>query len=304
MRCQGMVAVPGIGTFVARRVAAELSAGHTLVPPALTVGFESYGGSLTDGELSRSLARALECDTTAAEHIMADDIEAIRREIAIDGASEIGLSGKLHSDGSRLVFDNNAEPAWLKSIELEPLAAYAAQERLVKEADERREAFVRSLRRTASSAAAIAGFAILAFLFSYLPGLQRGGSGKMASISYDQALTPASIVEESTPADAPEQELMLIFNTPADAWCEVVDEPVNVSAVDESDRYFLVTASFASRGDAEKHIAAMTEPASIVEMEGRYRICTLSGASIGDVQKKALESDAYDRHPNAWICRR
>ncbi len=104
----GIVAVPGLGTFVARRVSSSLN-GNKLSAPGSTVGFEYYSEMLEDGELCASLSRALNCETSQATNIIAEDIENIRREISIEGQSIIGNCGSLRSDDTILSFEAKTE---------------------------------------------------------------------------------------------------------------------------------------------------------------------------------------------------
>lgn len=297
----GIVAVPGLGTFVARRVSSSLN-GNKLSAPGSTVGFEYYSEMLEDGELCASLSRALNCETSQATNIIAEDIENIRREISLEGQSIIGNCGSLRSDDSILSFEAKTEDNWLQKLSIEPLSEIVAEEEIENENERRREAFMRSLRRTASSAAAIAIFVLIAFIFSQMPG-RRVGDPQVASMGFEQPTLP---VQPISGASA-EPSLVLIFNTPADASCPVESEPIAIAQLPKNypaDKYCLVVASLASRADAEEYVATYGSDYKILEKDGRYRIYTLSGPSFSALNSAAAETGEFKRHPNAWICRK
>ncbi len=301
LRERGIVAVPGLGTFVSRRISSTLTDG-SLSAPSQGFSFEHYSGNLADEELCASLARALECDTTHAANVLSEDVEAIRRELAIDGNSAIGDCGMLKAEGTQVSFTSADSNAWLKALALEPLSDVTVQENIDRAAEERRETFMRSLRRTASSAAAIAVFAVLAFVFSQLPG-RKAGDPQVASMGFEQ---PALPVQPIMPGGQAEPSLVLIFNTPADASCPVESEPVVIAQLPKEDKskYCLVVASLASMADAQEYVNTYGEGYKILEKDGRYRIYTLSGESFDSLNRAAIEAGEYTRHPNAWICRR
>lgn len=294
---RGYVAVPGLGTFVSRRVSSILNDNELSAPGRLT-SFESYNGILADDDLCISLSRALECDTTHAGGIIADDVESIRREISLDGKSYISKCGTLSSTGATLSFEASPSDSWLRKLTIEPLDSLEATENIDTAAEQRREAFMRSLRRTASSAAAIAIFALIAFIFSQMPGRQ-AGDPQVASLGFEKSALP---VQPIVPGAPTEPSLVLIFNTPADASCPVDPEPIAVAQLPS--KYCLVVASLASRADAEEYVRTYGPEYKILEKDGRYRIYTLTGDSFDTLNSAAKSSGEYTRHPNAWICRR
>jgi len=192
---RGYVAVPGLGTFVSRRVSSTLN-DNGVVAPGATTSFESYNGILADDDLCASLSRALECDTTQASAIISDDIEGIRREISLDGMCAIPSCGILRSNGATLTFETATYDNWLQDLAIEPLGKLETADATDVAAEQRREAFMRSLRRTASSAAAIAIFALIAFIFSQMPGRQTGDP-QVASMGFEKSALP---VQPTVPA--------------------------------------------------------------------------------------------------------
>jgi len=234
---------------------------------------------------------------------MADDVAHIRREIEIEGCAEIANCGKLTGTSLGLSFEAKNEASWLKAI---PVAALDAEEKvevLDPAVQMRREAFLRSLSRTASSAAAIAVFAVLAFVFSQLPGRQ-AGDPKVASLGFEQQSLPVQPINGE--ARRPDPSLVLIFNTPADASSPVESDPIAVVQLpgQHDDAYCLVVASLASRSDAEEFIKYNEGDFKILEKDGRFRVYTMTGESYASLYHAATDAGMFTKHPNAWICKR
>lgn len=299
----GFVAVPGLGTFISHHVPASFGADGELTAPSDKVSFETYNSHLADDELCASLARALECDTTAAANILADDVEHIRREIEIAGSVEIGNCGKLTKNNIGVSFEAKTEAPWLRSIAVSTLDAEEKPDMPDVAAEMRREAFLRSLSRTASSAAAIAVFAVLAFVFSQLPG-RKAGDPQVASLGFEQQSLPVQPI--SVEAGKPEPSLVLIFNTPADASSPVEAEPIASAqpAGNDTDAYCLVVASFARRSDAEEYIKYTEGEFNILEKDNRFRVYIMTGDSFASLYHAATDTGIFTNHPNAWICKR
>ena len=300
----GFVAVPGLGTFVSRHMPAAFDADGQLVAPADIVSFETYNSQLSDDELCASLVRALECDTTAASNILTDDVEHIRREIEIEGHSEIGRCGRLVKNSAGIDFEVKNDASWLQAL---PVAALDAEEKPDPAdiaAQMHREAFLRSLSRTASSAAAIAVFAVLSILFSQLPARQPEDH-KYASLGIEkQSSLPVRPINADTRRAEP--SLVLIFNTPADASSPVESDPIAVVQLPKAgdDAYCLVVASLASRADAELFIKYNQGDFNILEKDGRFRVYTMTGESFASLYHAATDAGMFEKHPNAWICKR
>lgn len=300
----GFVAVPGLGTFISRHVPAAFDADGSLSAPSDIVSFETYNSQLSDDDLCASLARALECDNTAASNIMSDDVGQIHREIEIEGRSEINRSGCLVKNSGVISFEGNREPSWLQAIPVVVLDAEEQRETIDISADVRREAFLRSLSRTASSAAAIAVFAVLAFVFSQLPG-RNAEDHKYATLGLDkQSSLPVRPINGDIQRADP--SLVLIFNTPDDASSPVESEPIAVAQLPRTnnDAYCLVVASLASKSDAEEFIKYSQGDFSILEKDGRFRVYVMTGDSFASLYHAADAAGMFEKHPNAWICKR
>lgn len=203
------VSVPGLGAFVSRRISAAVE-GDTISAPALSTAFDHYPDIADDG-LSASVARATGCDTATAAATVEADVQFVNQQLAIEGHYAIAGVGTLlrNADGCIGFVPQPAEP-WLPALTLTPLKAPETVAPVA--APAMSDAFARSLRRTASSAAAIAIFAFLAFIFTQLP-LGRNNPDEPLTAG----LTPSTAPARPTIDFTPSSPLVLILNTPADA---------------------------------------------------------------------------------------
>lgn len=303
----GLAAVPGFGVFMLHRCPATVK-GNVLTAPCRELCFEPESGPIEDNTLARSIARATGTEEETCRMHIADDVNAMRRDIAIKGQTEIGNLGRIVSSPSGVLSFEQFSPMpgkWLDDIELQPLddtITPVAEQTTGIVDEEQRETFIRLLRRTASSAAAIACFALIAFIASQIP--HRDSEPRTtASIVLNDNLASAPI---ASPAVNEEEQapLLIIFNTPSDGKAPVdATDAATTSAGQPEGNYCLVVASLASRTDAEKYIAGR-QGFHILEKDGRYRVYTYSANSFDALQAIAKATDAYSDYPTAWICRR
>ena len=318
------VSVPGLGAFVSRRIPAAVE-GDTISAPALSTAFDHYPDIADDG-LTASVARATGCDTATAAATVEADVQFVNQQLAIEGHYAIAGVGTLlrNADGSIGFVPQPAEP-WLPALTLTPLKAPETVAPVA--APAMSDAFARSLRRTASSAAAIAIFAFLAFIFTQLP-LGRNNPDEPLTAG----LTPAAVPARPTIDFTPSSPLVLILNTPADASETISSEATPAPATETGtttptaaetattpargetaaisadgnadDRYCLIVASLANADEAAKYLATAPDGLRLIVIDGRYRIAALTGPTYADVQRAATASGLLTRYPSAWICRR
>lgn len=309
------VSVPGLGAFVSRRISAAVE-GDTINAPALSTAFDHYPDIADDG-LSASVARATGSDTATAAATVEADVQFVNQQLAIEGHYAIAGVGTLlrNADGS-IGFEQQAAEQWLPALTLTPLKAPETVAPVA--APAMSDAFARSLRRTASSAAAIAIFAFLAFIFTQLP-LGRNNTDKPLSAG----LTPSTAPARPTIDFTPSSPLVLILNTPADASETISSEATPAPATETGtttpargetaaisadgnadDRYCLIVASLANADEAAKYLATAPDGLRLIVIDGRYRIAALTGPTYADVQRAATASGLLTRYPSAWICRR
>lgn len=316
----GIVVVPGIGTFTSVRRSAVADDGAVSAPCRM-VSFDPHTGaddSCSDSVLARSFARALSLSDDEAAQALARETAELRAALGKEGRVVLAGVGALtvdDTDGS-LGFDPTAGVAssWLRPMQARPLAMRSRPEPEAVDAaaealERRRDSFARILRRTANSAAAIAIFALLVFVVSQLP-TRSNSKRQVASLGIENL---AAAMPEDPVIVAPgasEPALVLVLNTPADGTAPAKIRSDRRPAAEQSQlpaRYCLIVASLASRSEAETFIAShsTTEmPLNLLENEGRWRVYALSAPAIGELSAIARSLGVYDRYPSAWVCRR
>ena len=304
----GSVAVPGIGVFVANQVSSAF-VGNMLAAPSARYSF-TPDEKCEAGQLVTSVARQLQISAVEAETLVKDEAAAWLHRLSLGLSIQIQGVGSLslESAGSAIEFAPAEAPAmnWLKPLDLAPITISKADYvEADPEVEENRRRLMRSIARTASSAAAIAIMVLIAFIASQLPKSQ--DSTEMYATLPIEPLSSLSITRDGSLVERPAQKdhaLVLILNTPSDGISDptpalVVPEPVQPA------RYSLVVASLYSKGEAEKFIAS--KPADvelgIIENAGRYRVYASQGPTIDAVKADAEARKLYDRFPSGWICR-
>lgn len=308
LEARGYASVPGFGAFVARRESAAIVA-DGLTAPRCSVAFESFSDVTPDNDLVRSMMFADGIDETRAQQNIARDMEDMRRSLSVDGHVNIGNAGSLNSRQNGDVefeMSDSFDPcsSWLMPMELTPLREENTVEHVNAPDAVNTESWVRSMRRTASVAAAFAIFVFMAFVFSQLP-------VHPSVDKHSAGVIPTSLPTQPISADAQELSepaLVLVLNTPADAM-SIVDETAHIAQKpvvkpSETGRYCLVVASLASRREAEKYLSTAPDGLEVLEVDGKYRIYSMSDDSFDALQKRARLSGEFERYPTAWICRR
>lgn len=319
----GYVEIPEIGTLSEHRISAAFD-GKTLRAPRTMVSFEPQF-SADDSFLIESICREKGIDTETAAEIMAYDIEGLRDSLSCEGSHTIDNLGTFSVNKSEFSFspsENYHAPGCVyPEIELTPLSVLDSEKKTVPDyaaTDEKRMEFMRSLRRAASSAAAIAILVIMTFVLARFP--NPGSVTQNASVFNE----PASEVKLISPSlSTPEPALVLVFNTPADASCDVEqDIDANVSesnssesleiakSVDDEDAelsekaYCLVVASLATEADAYLFIEQTDKNLSLLKKDGRFRVYAMEGDTFSSLNRAARDAGLFERYPSAWICKR
>ena len=304
------VSVEGLGSFMLSRRSANVS-GNLLSAPEDLVSFSNQVIA-GDRVLVNSIARRANITEEGAETLLTNEVEGLKHALQQGESISIPEVGTLSLEEDlttiRFVADNRS--SWLSPVNLEPIdvAPSVAHSSSLSSADYevRRTTLTRSLRRTASSAAAIAVIALITFVISKLPH-RHNNAQQVASMGIEQ-LTP-SMGEKSliiTPG-ATEPALVLILNTPADGAAPAAKPSKNIEQADDDGRYCLVVASLASRAEADKFITAHSTsdlPLKLLQIDGRWRVYARSGATIAELSERGRELGIYERFPSAWICRR
>lgn len=310
---QGTVEVPGLGCFVTVRHGATLS-GTTLSAPHAEVEYEpSHAG---DG--STLVASVMRTDGLAEDDARAAISQAVgtlRASLARNGSYDMTGIGvlKLRGNGT-ITFRSTgtwATDSWASTVELQPVAQTEEEGTgAILTPISMQPSLLRQLQRTASGAAAVAIFALVAFVLAQLPGariprqLATFGTTTVATVEEEET-TPllTDLVPQSEPT------LVLVLNTPADgtAPAKVRYRRSEVSRDADAWRYCMVVASLATRAEADKFMTLHSTtdmPLHLLEKDGRYRVYALTGTTAQEVASAAAAADLSGRFPAMWVCRR
>lgn len=302
LETEGSASLRGFGTIVMQHVSASVETGG-VQPPKCEYIFESYSATGQDDEsLRRSIMRRESLSAADADAFIMSDIEQMRRELSVEGECAIADTGRLcRTENGSIRFEGVTEPSisWLRPLALSPLASESADTNEHPQPVMPPESFMRSLRRTASAAAAVAIFVFLTFVFSQL---QRSDAWQQAA-----SFLPATQIPQ-TEVNNNEQPIVLVFNTPSDASSLVESEPVQVAVQhksSDSGRYCLVVASLANRAEADNFMRrAANSDLQLLEKDGKYRVYSMTGDTYGELMQQAERAGQYELYPNAWICLR
>lgn len=312
LRSCDLLVVPGLGVFSRRRIDARICDG-VLIAPTSELTFIEMSETSSNRELILSIARSLAIEPEKAEMRMRDEIAEIRQYLLAGRTISIPETGELRQNGSRITFEAYAasnSQTWLSWIgNVEPLVEIHTPEPEEEEIEENRRTFLQSLRRTTSSAAAIALLALIAFVASQLPGHRSDDQTRIATMGIERLDSHApEVMQIENPM--PEKALVLIVNTPSDGMCIVEPHTSTREKASEvescaKDSYFLVVASLASRNEADRFIAAQPGDIalSLLEEDGRFRVYAASGTTFARTKAIADSNGIFDRYPQAWICK-
>lgn len=312
----GSVAVEGVGMFMLSQQSASFSDNSMLCGPCATVSFvaDGYPREKSDtGELELSYMRRHGYGPDEARIAVTRDLETLHKALYEGQTVEIPGFGALYLDreNGQITFEAMLVQ-WLAPVNVSPIEM-AEQDSAKTDTDfdemwiaERRRNMFRAVRRAASGAAAIAIFAVLAFVVSYMPE-RTSVIPQVAGIGISQSTPVADEPLISSPG-ASDPTLVLVLNTPSDGCGPAkVRYRDSRKAEEMPGRYCLVVASLASKAEAEKFITGHSTtdmPLQLLENEGRWRVYALSAPSIAELTVAGRNLGVYEAYPSAWVCRR
>ncbi len=303
------VTLPGIGTFMPVGRSASFD-GDVLSAPCASVAFEASVYATADSSVADSIMRREGMDAEACADIVAQECASVRKRLDHGESVALGNAGDLSAARSGSEFTPGgifATNGWLRPLDLKPLEVRRASEAEIAKAtealEERRSSLIRSLSRTASSAAAIAVLALITFIWAQLPGRSQR-QPQTASFGIE-SIAPREAEPLIVTPGATEPALVLILNTPADGVAPAKQRRDKTQA--EAGRYVMVVASLASQAEAEEFVAQRSTadfPLGILPTQGRWRVYALTGETIDAISAEARDRDIYSAYPSAWVCRR
>ena len=299
------VPVVGLGTFVRFEQPASFAASGLSCPQS-RIDFVNEIDPHADRILEASIARALQKPLNEVSAIVDEQVAMLTKalysgsEVAVDG---VGILS--YNDG---VIKLTAAQScgwsamnWYGNLNVEPLVQEEVAQPAVSTAE--RETFLRSLSRTASSAAAVAVLILITFITSQLPGHKESNDATFATFGVEKtSIAPSDALIPRPAATIP--TVVLVVNTPADGVIDVEAKEPKPAFID-TDPYVLVVASLANNREVERFLDAHPgENLGLITSNERLRVFAATGQTIADLQKSATDNGLYNRYPNAWICRR
>ncbi len=309
------VIVPNLGAVLAHgSVAYYDEKTAQWYPPRRVLSFNPEL-SRNDGLLAASIARRDGISIESATAKLKIAVEQMRHELYKSRLLSLGKVGNLRlNDSDRMMFET-ADTAWLSptniwlpNFELRPVVSASKVAREFEDEETRRSRISLYLRRTGQIAASIA--VILTIGWVAMTKLPDTVTEQFASF-----VPTVEVVDDNFDKLEPISTMVLVVKHHDDA-SEAVESPAEVAnaqisvanseiRLDESDNYFLIVASLASKSEAEKYLSQHSDfKLGMLTIDGRYRIYAASGTTQSQVMAAAKLSEIASRYPSTWVCRK
>lgn len=321
LRHHDCVVLPGWGAFMAQRCPAVIDTESGVIyPPRRVLGFNS---AIThdDGLVASSVARREGIGYDAAVQRVGEAVDALRRQISVD--RELHLSG---IGSFRITEDNTCvfEPhdsnvvslpsSVLPSVSVVPVleAARAQSEHaadVVRRENQYLPFFSRNWMKIAASLLVLICMGVVLSTPIAIPDAARASLAAPAItfVPQDEALEYFELSE------ANRHGVLSIVLPQGDDAMSVVDtvkavepvvEPSYGVRMEESDSYYVIVASLASRELAQEFVDRADIPMAILEKDGKYRVYAATGSTSSRALDIARQAHLTDRYPGVWVCRR
>lgn len=300
-----IVPVSGLGTFVRVEQSAVFTR-NGITAPRSRIEFINEIDPHSERILEASIARSLKLPMAEVRALIDEEVSTLSKVLYGGDKVEIAGVGTLSFNNGSFDLIPSADPGssaseWYANLNVESLVQEEEPQAVVPTAG--RETFLRSLSRTASSAAGVAVLILITFITSQLPGRKGASEATYASFGVETtAITPTEALIPRPASTVP--AVVLVVNTPPDGVIEVLPQEDKVQFAD-SDPYVLVVASLANEREVERFMKAHeSENLGLLTADNRLRVFAATGTSIKELKTSATEKGLYERYPNAWIWRR
>ncbi len=304
------VIVPELGAFIAHYTPAEIDESTGVInPPSRALSFNS-DVTHNDGLLASSIARDYATTFDRAIATIAEQVAALKSQIAVSGEFAVGRLG---------ILKQNVEG----NLEFEPFTATAISPRLVglpsfklqplhvttdnTGKKQKRALILNSAKIALRAAASVAVLVGLGLMLS-TPVIEH--SPEMAAFTKNFTSTKTA-TEKIVIKNAPQ---ILSFALPENADAVAIVTPKEKSETQlsqavatpattaDKDRYFLIVASLPTQSKAEEYIAERHDSnLTILHSDNRYRIYVASGKSYREVHSILSIGDNAQKYPDAWV---
>lgn len=325
IRHHDCVIIPGWGALIAQYRPAKIDEENgIMLPPSRVLGFNGAVAH-NDAMLAMSVSRRKGISYDGAVSIVAQEVDALRHQLAADGEVAIPKIGifKQNSDNT-VTFDHfpemesSSEFIGLTAVDVTPIAERRnISRKKVQEYTKRKDVIYLPVSRSIFKIAASLILLIGLGLVLSTPIVDH-------KINYASISAPAVTMPEPEEVQLkPTDGLELFVAMPLTADGVAIDERATAKVVENDnvpledysgdnairfetgDRYCLVIASLASRELADRYMAELDfESFGLLEMDGKYRVYVATGSTLSQAMALMRDSSFAAKYPDAWVCRR
>ncbi len=326
IRHHDCVIIPGWGALIAQYCPAKIDEENgVMLPPSRVLGFN---GAIAhnDAMLAMSVSRRKGISYDGAVSIVAQEVDALRHQLAADGEVAIPKIGIFKQNSDNAVtfnpfpeMESSSEFIGLTAVDVTPIVERRnASRKKDQEYTKRKDDVIylpvsRSIFKIAASLILLIGL-----------GLVLSTPIVDDKINYASISTPAVTMPEPDEVQLkPTDGLELFVAMPLADDGVAIDERAtkevikggnvpnevcageNAVRFETEDRYCLVIASLASRELADRYMAELDfESLGLLEMDGKYRVYVATGSTFSQAVALMRDSGFASKYPDAWVCRR
>ncbi len=304
------VIIPGLGAILGHGSAACYDEKSQLWHAPKRVLSFNPELSRTDGLLASSVARRDGVSIDAANAYIKTAVEQMRRQFELDSVLELGKIGKLHlTEYGSMAFETadtawlSPDTLWLPQFELAKAETAAQLVRSYDKAERRNDRLRIALRRSGQIAASVAIVLILGFMAKLgLTDVQQKQFASLAPVTVENNSieTIETIVEPIEIA-----EPVAVIPEAIDEVEESANEQESAIRFNDSDKYYLIVASLATKEEADCYIRKHSDiKLGILASDGRFRAYAATGRTYAEASGAAENKEIQSRYASSWVCRR
>lgn len=316
LRHHNCVVMPGFGAFICEDFSASFSAdGDSILPPGRRLAFNPLINR-NDGMLASSFSRRNRISFEAGSKEVAEKVAHLRGELSHESSLQFGRLGVFHLNSEGVpVFtadnipDINGALYGLQPVKVSHLIKQNTTEPNWTEDSSQKRRRWAAIRAYASGIAAVIALTLAVSVYLIKPISFTHTNVTEASLAptIQEAVESASLSIPIAPKDAT-VNVNTISTTAPLVYTSSLEQTTSSPTSNDgelrfntSDAFCVVVASFATRSQAEAHIAASNNSRmGILEKDGKFRVYAATGNSYNEANTQKRFVDNAD----AWICRR
>lgn len=298
------VIVPGFGGFIGNNTPARIDKStSTFYPPVKQISF-NRNLNHNDGLLAGKISESAKLSYVDARSLVEEFVSSVRKKLESGERvlfDKIGTFTNNQEGNVQFEPDNNVNyylhSFGLESFQFPPLEGYDVRKRIVRHS-EKDPVHNMPMRKVLWRAAVI--IPLLAAMFS-VPLKTYLFKSKVETTSLNPLVTAEFennkiAVDENTALQAAEQKEVLVQTEQA------VPEVI-LPVAEAEDVYLLITGSFKSLENAEKHVNVLEEngftPEIIDGPNGFYRVCAMKSKDLQSAQGR--RDSISKKFPSSWV---